>query len=89
MLFDKHITLFQCIALFSLTVIASGRLSPETAAKAREVNKQMSNQSNSKNVIKTLTEFRAGSHDAYEVTVSSHMPLPSSPLFSPLFLFQK
>lgn len=59
MLFDKHITLFQCIAFFSLTVIASGRLSPETAAKAREVNKQMSNQSNSKNVIKTLTEFRA------------------------------
>lgn len=59
MLFDKHITLFQCITLFSLPVIASGRLSPETAAKAREVNKQMSNQSNSKNVIKTLTEFRA------------------------------
>lgn len=59
MLFDKHITLFQCIALFSLPVITSGRLSPETVAKAREVNKQMSNQSNLKNVIKTLTEFRA------------------------------
>lgn len=59
MLFDKHITLFQCITLFSLSVIASGRLSTETAAKAREVNKQMNNPSNSKNAIKTLTEFRA------------------------------
>lgn len=57
MLFDKHITLFQSITRFSLPVIASGRLSPETAGKV--VNKRMNNQSNSKNVIKTLTEIRA------------------------------
>lgn len=53
MLFDKHITLFHCNTLFSLPAIASGRLSPETAAKARAVNKHMNNQSNSKMSLKT------------------------------------
>lgn len=43
MLFDKQITLFHCITLFSLPVIGSGRLSLETTAEVREVNKRMRN----------------------------------------------
>lgn len=77
MLFDKHITLFQCITLFSLPVITSGRLSPETAAKTREVNKHMNNKNNSKTSLKHWKNLELCadklSYDACEVSLSSHV----------------